>query len=398
MSNSTFENVNLLPHDHPEMQPGVAIPGETAFSIMFVSVGMSCFIWQSMTAGWMFYKARKPVIGIVFFQAVLGVVVTFVTLLTSLIEIDCTFRLLFSVLGVNIGDISLQFVLLWKAYLGNNRSKVILVVGSIPILAIAVFICVNMTFGKSKTFTGVGLCTTEYPLYIVITKAAIDCSANTFLSGCFLLVIYRHYRILGSSIQKTLITEGLIYCFGVCFSNILTGILLTKNVIGGSTPILYTIDWYLASYLIIKQLRQRNIPIKKEENEENEEDAKTIKSLESLDERKDPEELRDHKNDITNNDLSQDSREYYRDTFYSSMDGTLIVPCSPTPDFPSYDDDDGEDNRTRCSRLPSLPVYIEQQKFTVSPASTPDVGSNVEEDLITQLSVHNPSMKNKSDI
>lgn len=91
MSNSTFENVNLQPHDHPEMQPGVAIPGETAFSIMFVSVGMSCFIWQSMTAGWMFYKARKPVIGIVFFQAVLGVVVTFVTLLTSLIEIDCTF-------------------------------------------------------------------------------------------------------------------------------------------------------------------------------------------------------------------------------------------------------------------------------------------------------------------
>lgn len=79
------------------------------------------------------------------------------------------------------------------------------------------------------------------------------------------------------------------------------------------------------------------------------------------------------------------------------MDGTLIVPCSPTPDFPSYDDD-GEDNRTRCSRLPSLPVYIEQQKFTVSPASKPDVGSNVEEDLITQLSVHNPSMKNKSDI
>lgn len=30
--------------------------------------------------------------------------------------------------------------------------------------------------------------------------------------------------------------------FGVCFSNILTGILLANNVLGGSTPILYTID------------------------------------------------------------------------------------------------------------------------------------------------------------
>lgn len=89
MNNSTFDD---KPNNPPETEPlGVAIPGETAFSIMFVSVGMSCFIWQSMTAGWMFYKARKPVIGIVFFQAVLGVVVTFVTLLTSLIEIDCTF-------------------------------------------------------------------------------------------------------------------------------------------------------------------------------------------------------------------------------------------------------------------------------------------------------------------
>lgn len=92
MNNSIVDNVGHTPNNPPKLEPlGVAIPGETAFSIMFVSVGMSCFIWQSMTAGWMFYKARKPVIGIVFFQAVLGVVVTFVTLLTSLIEIDCTF-------------------------------------------------------------------------------------------------------------------------------------------------------------------------------------------------------------------------------------------------------------------------------------------------------------------
>ncbi|KAI9251173.1 hypothetical protein EDC94DRAFT_498108, partial [Helicostylum pulchrum] len=138
------------------------IPKETAFSIMFVSVGMSCFIYQTITSGNMFYKARKPIIGIVFVQAVLGVIVTFVTLLTSLVEVDCTFRLLFSVVGVNVGDMSLQFVLLWKAYLGNNRSKLILIVGSIPILAIAVFIWVNMTIGKSKTFVGVGLCATEY--------------------------------------------------------------------------------------------------------------------------------------------------------------------------------------------------------------------------------------------
>lgn len=135
-------------------------------------------------------------------------------------------------MGVNLADISLQFVLLWKAYLGNNRSKVVLALGSIHLVAIMVFIWVNMTIGKSKTFLAVGLCSTEYrkchyyiiifiqtdqltayciATYIVIAKAIIDCTSNTFLSACFILVIYRHYRILGSSIQKTLITEGLIY-------------------------------------------------------------------------------------------------------------------------------------------------------------------------------------------
>lgn len=69
----------------------VGIPKETAFSIMFVSVGMACFIWQVMTSGEMFYKTRKPIVGIVFVQASLGVIVTFVTLLTSLVNIDCTF-------------------------------------------------------------------------------------------------------------------------------------------------------------------------------------------------------------------------------------------------------------------------------------------------------------------
>lgn len=48
-------------------------------------------------------------------------------------------------------------------------------------------------------------------MYIVITKAALDFTSNTFLSWCFLLVIYRHYKVLGSSVQRTLIKEGLIY-------------------------------------------------------------------------------------------------------------------------------------------------------------------------------------------
>ncbi|KAI9258194.1 hypothetical protein BDA99DRAFT_441145 [Phascolomyces articulosus] len=216
-----------------QSDPTLPDPKAAAFSIMFVSVGFSCFIWQSIRSGWMFYKIRKPIHGVVFFQALLGAVLTFVTLLTSLVSINCKFTLFFSVIAVNTGDICLQSVLLWKAFLGNNRSKVILGIGILPLMGLVVFIVANITVAQSSSQLSANVCNTNYPTMIVIIKAALDFSSNTFLSLCFILVIYRHYRVL---------------------------------VLGGSSPILYTIDWYLASYLIIKQLKYG----RKEEGEEDE--------------------------------------------------------------------------------------------------------------------------------
>ncbi|KAI8066609.1 hypothetical protein BC940DRAFT_274692 [Gongronella butleri] len=193
---------------------------EVAFSLMVVSIGLSCFVWQTFQAAAMYMQSRKLIHFIVLFQAFLGIIVTFVTLLTPLTPVDCTFRLYFSIIGVNMADIILQSILLWKAYLGNNQSKIILIIGSMPLIGIVVFIGLNITVGRSNTFFQQGVCSTDYPIYIVIVKAALNFSSNAFLSACFLLVIYRHYRILG-----------------------------------GSTPVFYTIDWYIASYLIIKQLK-----------------------------------------------------------------------------------------------------------------------------------------------
>jgi hypothetical protein len=84
------------------VDPAIGIPRDTAFSIMFVTIGMSCFIWQSITSGWMFYEARKPIIGLVFAQATLGIAVTFVTLLTSLVHVDCTFVMYTNNIDLNI--------------------------------------------------------------------------------------------------------------------------------------------------------------------------------------------------------------------------------------------------------------------------------------------------------
>ncbi|ORX61995.1 hypothetical protein DM01DRAFT_1070123 [Hesseltinella vesiculosa] len=213
-----------------------------SFSLMVVSIGLGCFVWQTIQSVMMYRQGKKPIHLVVLFQAVLGILVTFVTLLTPLVEVDCEFRLYFSIIGVNIADIILQGILLWKAYLGNNHSKVILMIGSLPLLGIVAFVGLNITVGKSVTSFSHGVCTTEYPTFIVAVKAGLDFASNAFLSACFILVIYRHYRVLGSSIQRTLIREGLIYCFGVCLSNIATGGLLIGRVLGGSTPVFYTID------------------------------------------------------------------------------------------------------------------------------------------------------------
>ncbi|KAI8140657.1 hypothetical protein BJV82DRAFT_562141 [Fennellomyces sp. T-0311] len=226
-------------------------PTFATFSIMFVSVGMSCFIWQSIRSGWMFYKIRKPIHGIVFGQAVLGVILTFVTLLASLVKVDCKFILIFSVVAVNTGDIALQSVLLWKAYLGNNRSKVVLCIGGIPLIGIVVFIAANCTVAQSTTVLLDSVCATEYPGYIVIIKTALDFTSNIFLSWCFILVIYRHYRVLG--------------------------------VLGGSSPILYTIDWYLASYLIIKQLKYGRNELENEEDDDDDDDLHSRMSQHTFD-------------------------------------------------------------------------------------------------------------------
>ncbi|ORY94930.1 hypothetical protein BCR43DRAFT_417722, partial [Syncephalastrum racemosum] len=170
---------------------------QALFAVMFVSCGMVCFMWQSMRAGSIFFKARKPIHAIVFFQAVLGVLLTFLTLLDSLVAINCSFILIFSIVCVNLADILLQLVLLWKAYLGNNRSKFVLIVGSIPLLGLAAFIGVNIVVDRAYTVFKDGVCSTRYTNRIVLIKSSLDFTSNAFLSACFILVIYRHYRILG---------------------------------------------------------------------------------------------------------------------------------------------------------------------------------------------------------
>jgi hypothetical protein len=62
-----------------------------AFSIMFVSVCMSCFVWQTIHLGLLLRHSFKPIYIAMFVQALGGCICAFVTLLTSLVPMSCDF-------------------------------------------------------------------------------------------------------------------------------------------------------------------------------------------------------------------------------------------------------------------------------------------------------------------
>ncbi|KAI7865463.1 hypothetical protein BDF14DRAFT_1730159 [Spinellus fusiger] len=218
--------VNKADKSQPKEYPsgGFLLPTQVLLSIVFVSIGLLFFIWQFIHSGWMLYKARKWIHVVVFGQTLFGIAVTIVTLLTSFTDTTCDFRLMFSIIGVNIGNICLQIVLLWKAYIGNNRSKIVLVVGILPLCGMIIFVWFNFSYGRSTSYHGDGVCIVNYSIYLIWSKTIIDCISNAVLSMWFVFVIYRHYKLF-------------------------------ETMMGGNSPVLYTIDWYIVSYLIIKQLK-----------------------------------------------------------------------------------------------------------------------------------------------
>lgn len=81
LNNCTYQSVTDLPKSATE----------AAFSIMFVSVCMSCFVWQIIYLGLLLRHALKPLYVLMFAQAITGCICAFVTLLTSLIPVSCNF-------------------------------------------------------------------------------------------------------------------------------------------------------------------------------------------------------------------------------------------------------------------------------------------------------------------
>lgn len=240
----------------------------TATTIVYMSVCLTCTIWQVLTAVELAYKIRKWLHFAVVFETILSFLTILCSILNPVAAVSCELRFWVSIICVNLGGCCIQTILLYKAYICYDRSKWLLFLGSFINLGYIALTFVYATLGKVPTFKDLlGNCVLHNLEWPALAKLGLDIASNLFLSIAFLMVVYRHYRVFGNSLHKTLLSSGIIFSIGVITSNIITAILISARVMGGLSADLYSFDWVITSYLLIKQFNIKSTNTQHIENE-----------------------------------------------------------------------------------------------------------------------------------
>ncbi|KAI8643007.1 hypothetical protein BD408DRAFT_365739 [Parasitella parasitica] len=219
-----------------------------------MSVCLGCTVWQLMAAVELVVKARKVLHFAVLFETILSFIVISCSVLNPLSDVSCEVRFWISIISVTLGGCCIQSILLYKAYICYDRAKWLLIIGSIINAGYIALTFVYGTLGKMPTYKDfIGNCVMLNLEWPALAKLSLDIASNAFLTIAFVLVIYRHYRVFGNSLQKSLISSGVIFSVGVIAANIFTAILISCRAMGGLSADLYSFEWVITSYLLIKQ-------------------------------------------------------------------------------------------------------------------------------------------------
>ncbi|KAI7866909.1 uncharacterized protein EV154DRAFT_583435 [Mucor mucedo] len=255
----------------------------TTSTLVYMSICLTCTVWQVLTAGELAYKVRKWLHFAVLFETFLSFISILCSILNPLTALSCEFRFWVSIICVNLGGCCIQTILLYKAYICYDRSTWLLLFGSFINLGYIALTFIYATLGKVPTYKDLlGNCVMQNLEWPALAKLGLDIASNVFLSFAFLMVIYRHYKIFGNSLHKSLLSSGMIFSVGVILSNIVTAILISCRVMGGLSADLYSFDWVITSYLLIKQFKMSKTAESTRTDEEFEETAtKTMQSLTS---------------------------------------------------------------------------------------------------------------------
>ncbi|KAI8048638.1 hypothetical protein BDF22DRAFT_701870 [Syncephalis plumigaleata] len=141
-------------------------------------------------------------------------------------------------------------LLLERAYLAHQRSRLVLTLGVVIILISPVFIAVSL-MTLIPNFSHSAGCYIQYPSYYPYVRLAVDIPANIVFSISFIIVIYRQYKRYGDQCWKKLAREGVITMMLVIISSIICAIGNAVEVLGSASDILFIIDWVLISTLLV---------------------------------------------------------------------------------------------------------------------------------------------------
>ncbi|KAI7881116.1 hypothetical protein K492DRAFT_161910 [Lichtheimia hyalospora FSU 10163] len=246
-----------------------------AYTLVYMSICLTCVIWQIMNAVILVHRSRKLLHFAVLAEVLLAFIVILCSLLNPLADLSCDVRYWVSIIAVNLGGCCIQSILLYKAYICYDHAKWLLWLGSFINCGYLALIFLYATLGKVPSYRDeMGNCLIENLEWPAIAKLGLDIASNAFLSVAFLMVIYRHYRLFGNSLHKSLMASGIIFSVGVIASNIVTGILIACKAMGGLSADLYSFDWVITGYLLIKQFKRDKV----KSNENDQMVSKTMQS------------------------------------------------------------------------------------------------------------------------
>ncbi|KAI9247417.1 hypothetical protein BDA99DRAFT_254393 [Phascolomyces articulosus] len=229
---------------------------QAAYTLVYMAICLTCTVWQMINASTLVYRSHKILHMAVLFQICLAFLVILCSVLNPLIDFSCEARYWVSIVSINLAGCCIQNILLYKAYICYDRAKWLIWVGSFINLGYLALIALYSTLGRvDSTLDLIGNCILFNLEWPAIAKLGLDILSNAFLSVAFLLVIHKHYRMFGNNLHKSLLSSGIIFSVGVIASNLLVGILIAFRVVGGLSADLYSFDWVITGYLLIKQFK-----------------------------------------------------------------------------------------------------------------------------------------------
>ncbi|RKP27753.1 hypothetical protein SYNPS1DRAFT_26611 [Syncephalis pseudoplumigaleata] len=156
-------------------------------------------------------------------------------------------------------------VLLVKAYFGHKRAYWVAIVG----VCVEIVVVALLTYNASRAYANnvrhlpTDGCLAPYVLFGIsattfYSKIVIDVISNLLCSGLFLAVVMRHRCAMGSTsarVYDALARDGLIFLVCACVSSVLCPLLYVSQAMPPFiTNTLYSIDYVVASSLIVQQL------------------------------------------------------------------------------------------------------------------------------------------------